>query len=290
MSSEHTKLNREYIGKTYRSGPHSVEPESIRKYALATNETNPIYFHSDDLEELVSPPLYPVVFLPMVLDQLVDDAERIGLDTLRLVHSQHKVTWKDLLRPGDQIHLNATIVNMKQHGIHDTMDLEIIYSCMDEPVIEMLYQMLIRGKKQGNEKKGTKKLDHISEPGKKLAEQSITTSEDQGRRYAEASGDHNPIHINEEIAKLAGFPKTIVHGLCTMALASKAIVEELLEGNPSRLKYLSTRFSKPLLMGQTITTEMYDKGLNAGRRTIHFITRNEAGIPVLTNGVAEYLD
>ena len=289
MSNEYMKLDREYIGKTYRSGPHSVEAESIRKYALATNETNPIYFHSDDIEELVSPPLYPVVFLPMVLNQLVDDADRIGLDTLRLVHSQHKVTWKDLLRPGDQIHLNATIVNMKQHGIHDTMDLEIIYSRMDEPIIEMLYQMLIRGKR-GNEKKGTKKHDQIINLGKKLGEQSITISEDQGVRYAEASGDHNPIHINEEIAKLAGFPKTIVHGLCTMALASKAIVEELLEGNPSRLKYLGTRFSKPLLMGQTITTEMYDKGLNAGRRSIHFITKNEAGIPVLTNGAAEYLD
>jgi acyl dehydratase len=283
------KLNREYIGKTYKSGPLVVDPESIQKYASATNETNPLYFPTNDNEELISPPLYPVVFIPTILSQLVDDAERIGLDRLRLVHSQHKVTWKDLLRPGDQINLSATIVNMEQHGIHDAMDLEIIYLRMDEPVIEMLYQILIRGKQYTGNKR-TKKRLHVIETGMKLGEQSITISEDQGVRYAEASGDHNPIHINEEIAKLAGFPKTIVHGLCTMALTSKTIVDELLEGNPSRLKYMSTRFSKPVLMGQTITTELYDKGLNTGRHSIHFITRNEDGIPVLTNGVAEYID
>ena len=178
---------------------------------------------------------------------------------------------------------------MKQHGVHDTMDLEIIYSRTDEPIVEMLYQILIRGKQETGRKR-TEKPHHNIETNVKLGEQSITISEDQGVRYAEASGDHNPIHINEEIAKLAGFPKTIVHGLCTMALASKAIVDELLEGTPSRLKYMSTRFSKPVLMGQTITTELYDKGLNTGRRTIHFVTKNEDSIPVLTNGVAEYID
>jgi acyl dehydratase len=153
----------------------------------------------------------------------------------------------------------------------------------------MLYQILIQVKKETS-KKGTEKHEHIIETGKKLGEQSIKISEDQGVRYAEASGDHNPIHINEEIAKHAGFPRTIVHGLCTMALASKAIVDELLGGKPSQLKYMSNRFSKPVLMGQTITTHMYDKGLNAGRHSIHFITKNDRGIPVLTNGVAEYID
>ena len=285
MNEEHIKLNREYIGNTFSAGPFLVEPASIQQYAAATNETNPIYFHS--LEDLISPPLYPVVFIPMVLSQLGEEAEEMGLDMLRVVHSQHSMTWTNLLRSGDEVHISAKIADMQLHGIHDTLDLEITISCEQEPVVKMQYQLLVRGKqKPGVTPK--KKHEPDIELGQKLGEQSMIISEDQGLRYAKASGDNNPIHINEGIANMAGFPKTIVHGLCTMAFASKAIIEVLLDEKPSRLKYMSNRFSKPVFMGQTITTEIFEAGIKRGHRVVHYVTKNIDGIPVLTRGIAEY--
>jgi acyl dehydratase len=197
------------------------------------------------------------------------------------------MTWKGLLYSGDQIHITATIANMKLHGIHDTMDLEIQLVRDNEPIVEMLYQLLVRGMKKAGERKEKKHIQAL-EMGQKLGEQSMSVTMDQGVRYAKASGDHNPIHIDEEVAKRAGFPRTIVHGLCTMAFSSKAIVDELLDGNPTRIKSMSARFSKPVLMGQTLTTELYDGGSKGGHSIIHYITKNPEGIPVITRGIAEF--
>lgn len=58
-----------------------------------------------------------------------------------------------------------------------------------------------------------------------LFERRLGVDEDQALRYAEASGDHNPIHVDEDMAKAMGFPRTIVHGLCVMALAQKAVLD-----------------------------------------------------------------
>ena len=59
-----------------------------------------------------------------------------------------------------------------------------------------------------------------------------------------------PIHLDEEIAKSVGFPGIIIHGLCTMAFNSIAIVGQLCDGETERLKRLAVRFSRPALPGQ----------------------------------------
>ena len=68
---------------------------------------------------------------------------------------------------------------------------------------------------------------------------------DQAERYAEASGDHNPIHLDEEAARAVGLPGRILHGLCTMALAGRA-VEQVAGREPTRL---AVRFSAPVALG-----------------------------------------
>ncbi|GAG81022.1 unnamed protein product, partial [marine sediment metagenome] len=114
---------------------------------------------------------------------------------------------------------------------------------------------------------------------------------DQGIRYAEASGDHNPIHTSDEIARSVGLPSAILQGLCTMAFASQVLVDELLDGDPSRLKSMEVRFSKPLLMDQILTTEVYDAGMkDDGTHIVHFESRDAKGVPVLVRGVAEFIE
>ena len=76
---------------------------------------------------------------------------------------------------------------------------------------------------------------------------------DQAERYAEASGDHNPIHLDEEAARAVGLPGRILHGLCTMALAGRA-VEQVAGREPTRL---AVRFSAPVALGATVTTRVW---------------------------------
>jgi acyl dehydratase len=69
-------------------------------------------------------------------------------------------------------------------------------------------------------------------------------------RYAGASGDFNPIHIDEEFAKQVGLPGRILHGLWTMAQVARAHTEAA--GGPERLKRLSVQFRGMGRMGEEI--------------------------------------
>ncbi|MGY5872910.1 MAG: MaoC/PaaZ C-terminal domain-containing protein [Candidatus Thorarchaeota archaeon] len=290
MSDEIVKLNRDFLGKEYSTGPQLVESESIRQYALATNEKNQRYLSGAPDAELVPPPLYPVVFLPPILSQLVDDSEEMDLNILRVVHAGHKMSWRDVIRPGDEIHTTAKIINMEQRGVNDILDLEIHCKREETVVVEMWYRLLVRGKKTARVDRPAGSTQ-IIEKGKVLAKKEIVVTDDQGIRYAEAAGDHNPIHISDEIAKSVGLPSAIVHGLCTMALASQVLVDELLNGDPSRLKNMEVRFSRPLLMDQKLTTEVYNAGIkDDGTHVVHFESRDAKDVPVLIRGVAEFIE
>jgi acyl dehydratase len=116
----------------------------------------------------------------------------------------------------------------------------------------------------------------------------MTVAMDQPSRYAVASLDDNPIHTDEGIAKAAGHPTVILHGLCTMAFAAKGIVDELLDGDSSQLHRLSVRFSKPVLPGWELTTRMHSAGTTPGGRKAYQVeTTNQDGLVVISNGWAE---
>jgi len=78
------------------------------------------------------------------------------------------------------------------------------------------------------------------EAGQELAELRITPDRYLTVRYAGASGDFNPIHIDEEFARSVGLPGRILHGLWTMAQVARAQTEAA--GGPDRLKRLSVQF------------------------------------------------
>jgi acyl dehydratase len=78
------------------------------------------------------------------------------------------------------------------------------------------------------------------EQGGQIPQVSITPDKYLTNRYAGASGDFNPIHIDEEFARAVGLPGRILHGLWTMAQVARAQTEAA--GGPSHLKRLSVQF------------------------------------------------
>jgi acyl dehydratase len=76
--------------------------------------------------------------------------------------------------------------------------------------------------------------------GDGIPELRVTPDKYLPHRYAGASGDFNPIHIDDEFAKLVGLPRNILHGLYSMGLVAKANAA-LADGNPRALKRLSVQ-------------------------------------------------
>jgi 3-hydroxybutyryl-CoA dehydratase len=77
--------------------------------------------------------------------------------------------------------------------------------------------------------------------GEQIAELRVTPDKYLPHRYAGASGDFNPIHIDPEFAKAVGLPNTILHGLYMMGLVARAATEAA-GGDPRSLKRLSVQF------------------------------------------------
>jgi len=74
------------------------------------------------------------------------------------------------------------------------------------------------------------------------------------------SGDPNPLHVDPAVAKAAGFPRPILHGLATFGIAGHAILKSLCGYDPARLMAIAGRFSAPVFPGETIRTEMWRDG------------------------------
>jgi acyl dehydratase len=89
--------------------------------------------------------------------------------------------------------------------------------------------------------------------------QACDTRADQAFIYA-LSGDRNPLHRDPAIAKMAGFPRPILHGLCTYGTACRAIISTVCKYDPTKITGFDVRFSSPVFPGETIVTEMWVDG------------------------------
>jgi len=78
--------------------------------------------------------------------------------------------------------------------------------------------------------------------------------------YYRLNGDDNPLHADPAVAEKAGFPRPILHGLCTLGVVTHALVRALGAYDPTRLRRLDLRFSAPVFPGETIRTEIWRSG------------------------------
>ncbi len=87
----------------------------------------------------------------------------------------------------------------------------------------------------------------------------FTTRPDQALLYR-LSGDRNPLHSDPSVAKMAGFPRPILHGLCTYGITCRAVLTSFAEHQPERIKSHAARFSSPVFPGETITVDLWRDG------------------------------
>jgi acyl dehydratase len=109
------------------------------------------------------------------------------------------------------------------------------------------------------------------------------TSPDQALVYR-LSGDRNPLHSDPEFAKLAGFDRPILHGLCTYGFTGRALLHSLCGGNPGRFRSMEGRFSAPVFPGDELTVSMWDDG----RGEALFTTTSHTGATVIDAGKVTY--
>jgi acyl dehydratase len=120
--------------------------------------------------------------------------------------------------------------------------------------------------------------------GDQIPEVKITPDKYLTARYAGASGDFNPIHIDEEFARAVGLPGRILHGLWTMAQVARAQTEAA--GGPQYLKRLSVQFRGMGVPEQEVVVSGTVREVSGGHVVIDTVAE-QAGKQIIRNAEAE---
>jgi acyl dehydratase len=121
-------------------------------------------------------------------------------------------------------------------------------------------------------------------PGDSIPELRVTPDKFLTVRYAGASGDYNPIHIDEEFAKSVGLPGRILHGLWMMAQVARAATD--VAGGPEKLKRLSVQFRGMGFPEQEIVVTGTVREVDGGHVVIDTVAE-QGGKQVIRNAEAE---
>ncbi len=278
-------LNRTLVGKQYPPQDYGVTHEAILRYARAYNEDNPRFLDIHRPDDIIAPPMFGVVmgWLPIML--VMTDTE-LEADLLRLLHGEQDMYFYRTVSPSDIITSTAKILSIEEKATGESVIVEVLSTTQENELVQrMLFTAFIRGR--GKREKRSEEPAEAPPTGEPLLRIAQTIDADQTYRYAQASGDHNPIHTDENVAKLAGLPGIIVHGLCTMAFTSKVMIDHLCNGDPRRLKRLRVRFARPVFPGQTITTVIWRRSDHDNVQMYSYETTNPEGKTVITDGIAE---
>jgi (3R)-3-hydroxyacyl-CoA dehydrogenase / 3a,7a,12a-trihydroxy-5b-cholest-24-enoyl-CoA hydratase / enoyl-CoA hydratase 2 len=259
----------ELFEAVFETKPVTVTREHVDLYAAATNDESGAYADG------ATPPLFGVRYHIALATQLISDPG-LTVDLMRLVHGEQEMHFHAPLRVGDVLKPTLQLTGIEHKESGSLMRLRYCLHRGDELANECFTTYFVRRK--GGKKTKKPAADGIASP---TFTSSVTVRPDQSRHYAEASQDVNPIHVSDEMAQMCGFPGVILHGLCSLAFACRAVVENACDGDPERLESLRARFSKPVLMGDVLTT----RGLvsDAG---VTFDTVNQDGTPIITQGKA----
>jgi acyl dehydratase len=261
----------EAIGRPSTGERYEVTPDALQAYAAATDDV----------------PGGPVFAVVPAMAAIVLASKSVAADDLRsrVVHYEQDLVVHRPLEPGMAVVVEATPVALLSRPNGTSLVLAVAARDDDgELVNEQHVTEFFRGV-TAPETIGDSAPDHALDIDGRppLATVSYPIADDQTVRYANASGDHFAIHLYDDFARSVGLPGRIVHGLCTMALTGRAVLDAAGVRDPHAIRRLAVRFSAPLFPGDTLTTSVWELGGGA----YGFTAAGSDGNPVIKDGRAE---
>lgn len=260
-----------------------VTREQLRAYAAATNDNVPAHIAGDR-----APAAFAVVAAFASMTTAV--AGVVSPKLLRLgVHGEQDLYFHRPIQAGTVLHSRAAPVGFRPRSSGVTALVRAETRTEDgDLVVEQLFTCFLRGA-HADAAVGELAPDHAFPESLRasppLGAVAQTFDADQTFRYADASGDRVAMHLDGTAARAAGHPGIIIHGLCTLAFVTRAVIQSTTAVDSGRLRRIAMRFSKPCLPGQTITTGIWRA--SDERAWYAFETTTSDGQVVIRDGWAE---
>jgi len=228
-----------------------IEKQASADYARATNDLNDLY-----LSGAAVPPAFGVVATWRSLRQCVESI-LAPEDLDRVVHGEQDMYFHQPLRPGMELDTTTEIHGVRPARSGTRIVLKATSVDGDGRLALVQYVTMFARGLAGPASAGDDAPTHDIELDRSTASTiRIDVDLDQTFRYSSASGDVTAIHTDDEAARRVGLPGIIVHGICTVAMCSSAILDNFADGDPRRLRRLAVRFSDVVFPGDQISVQV----------------------------------
>jgi acyl dehydratase len=200
------------------------------------------------------------------------------------VHGEHDVVLHRPIAAGEPLQIWVDRHGTRPAGRNALVTLRYtVVDAHDEVVAEQWWTTVYLG--TTCDATGDPAPDHALPAGARerpIGTYAVDVDADMARRYAEVSGDWSGHHFDVDAARRSGFDRPFLHGLCTMALCARGVVDVAAGGDPDRVRRVAVRFATPTFLGERLTVALY----GAGPHVVAF-EADCAGATVITHGRAE---
>jgi acyl dehydratase len=205
-------------------------------------------------------------------------------DMTMLVHGEQAVELHGEIPVSGTVSTTGRVVGVYDKGSAAVVVMEStsVDAASGAPLFTTRNSMFIRGEGGWGGDRGPSGPKNVAPDRAPDHEVTYVTRPDQALTYR-LSGDRNPLHADPEFAKAAGFPKPILHGLCTYGFTGRALLHSLCGSDPARFTSMAARFSKPVYPGDALTVKMWVDGGEA-----IFRTETQNGDVVIDQGLATF--
>ena len=208
---------------------------------------------------------------------------RTGIDATRAVHAEHHVVFHRPLAPQGSARGQSRVVDVRDRGPGRGAMLIFERTLHDEvtgaAIASIEHHTLCRAD-GGFAGTAATPPQRSSAPARPPVENMQNEPPDhvvdivslpQAALIYRLSADRNPLHVDPDVARAAGFPRPLLHGLCTYGIACRAILQACAANDATRLRSLSVRFSAPVYPGETLRTEIrHDEADRPGTQALRF--------------------
>ncbi len=175
----------------------------------------------------------------------------------KLLHGEQGITLHRPIPVGGSLETTSTVTGIwdKVKGAVVDVEAQSVLADTKEPLFTTRSSLFFRGEGGWGGERGPSASVEIpdTDPDVVVA---YDTRSDQALLYR-LNGDRNPLHSDPQFAAAGGFPKPILHGLCTFGFAGRALLNGLCDGDSSRFGSMDVRFTSPVMPGETLTVRMW---------------------------------
>ena len=250
------------LSKELEEVESSWNQERVLLYNIAVGANdNPL--NEGDLEFSLGPmpkvlPSFAACIYPMESVFSIIGSEGLDVPLTSLLHGEQKLTLHKEIPPEGTALTKAEIVAVEDYKKFASVTIKATSYVDGKELVTGESIMLFIGEGGfGIKPEKKEKLPIPNTQPDKVIE--YKTLDNQAILYRIPSGDNNPLHVDPSFAKMAGFDKPILHGLCTYGITCKKILETFFENEPNKVSEVSTRFSGPVTPGNTLMINTWDQ-------------------------------